>query len=159
MAVTLTTESPVACSCGKPAIRRTLPVSYGGKGGRVVSYDSHSTCLTEDDHVAALKRMDRFHDRLHELLTQCRAFTQEERKLTSGMILDFDFDTIHPDACNVRTDFVPTAMIQAYGLREEIRLSARPLRKQSAKRILAELKKSAIPIIAKLKFRFENGDF
>lgn len=159
--IKLGVESSVICdTCGKSAIRRTLPVSYGGKGSRFVSYDTHSQGLTEKEHLAALARMDKFHEKLYDLQSECKSLPESDKKLSSGVILDFEFDTVHPDACTRRTLFIPTATIRAFGLVDEIKLESRQFgKKQTAKRILSEIKNAAIPILIKLKARFENGDF
>jgi hypothetical protein len=160
MAIKFSVESPVTCeTCKKPAIRRTVAVTYGGQGGREVSYDTHNVCLAEAQHNAAIKRLDRFHASLYALLTECREIPAEDRKLTSGQIIEFDFDTVHPDACSRRTHIIPVATIQAYGLRQELRLGARPMGRQRADKLLAEFKEAAAPLLIVLKKRFEEGHF
>lgn len=157
------TESPVSCSCGKMAIRRTVPVSYGGKGSRMVSFDSHALTMTDPDFVAALLRLDAFHTRLYELQQGLKMMGEEERKVETagavGRFVSFEIETVHPDACHERTHNIPTAIIQSFGLRREIRLEPREQKGQSAKRILSELKTAAEPILKAIKKQKTEGDY
>jgi hypothetical protein len=159
MAINLDVESPVSCSCGEMAIRRTVQVRHETKGARMVSYDTHDPNFLGADNLAAMNRMDTFHERLHDLLSELKALSTDDRKLSSGMIIDFDIETIHPDACNVRTDIVSTASIQAFGLRAEVRLTQRPLKEQTAASILADIKEASLPQIERLKAIKANGDY
>jgi hypothetical protein len=59
--------------CGKPVFRRqifaTNPEFPNNPGiGRMVVYDTHSECLTDPAHHAALLRMDAFFTKLHGLI-------------------------------------------------------------------------------------------
>jgi hypothetical protein len=153
-------ESPVNCeTCGKPAIRRTVEVHHPGKGGRMVSYDTHSRCLTDRKHFEALLRVERFHKRVHDLIAQLRALPAADRALKPGRIVDFDFETVHPTACRRRELVIATAIVQAFGLRGEVRLDARPLKGQSAARILRDLRTAAVSVVQYLRRRRDEGDF
>ena len=153
-------ESPVTCdTCGQPAVRRTVEAYHEGLGARMVSYDTHARCMADSRHSAALRRLDRFHEQLHALAFACRALPAEERKLSSGLITEIDFETVHPDACSIRTTIVPVAIIQAYGLRETLRLPGRALKNQTAAKLLEDIKAAAGPLLTRLAARFTNGDF
>jgi hypothetical protein len=153
-------ESPVNCeTCGKPAIRRTVEVHHPGKGGRMVSYDTHSRCLTDRKHFEALLRVETFHKRVHDLIAQLRALPVADRALKPGRIVDFDFETVHPTACNRRELVIPTATVQAFGLRGEVRLDARSLKGQSSARILREIGSAASFVVESLHRRRQEGDY
>jgi hypothetical protein len=153
-------QSSVICdTCKEEAWRRTVTVSYGEKGSRQVSYDTHNADLAESGHIAAWKRLDKFHEKLYALQSACKAFTQEDRRLLHGTIIDFEFETVHPDACSRRTQFIAVATIRVAGLGGTVRLPARKLAGQTAEKILAEIKKAATPEIERLIYIFENRDF
>mgnify|MGYP001592833987 CR=1 FL=1 len=157
------TESSVTCSCGQPAIRRTVKVSYGGKGSRMVSFDSHSQSLLDPECIAALGRLDAFHKKLYQLLIDLKAFTEEQRKVESneavGRIKSFELETVHPDAHTVRTEIIPTAVIQSFGQKRVVRLSARPLEGQTVLGILSETRDAADSIIKAIKKQKDEGDY
>jgi hypothetical protein len=158
-----TTESPVKCSCGQPAIRRTVPASYGGKGGRMVSFDTHARAMTDSEFLAALGRLDAFHEKLYALQSGLKATSEDERKVATddivGRLISFDIETVHPDACHIRTQVIPTAVVQCFGVKKVVKLEARDLDGQTVGSVLAELKTAAEPIILMVKRQKAEGDY
>ena len=128
----LTTDVPrpaaVACSdCDKPAFRRqmfSVHPEYPRAHGHLFSYDSHSECLTDDGHHAALKRADGFFEAMHKIehdlfvLLDGNATVPVEvgtQKMV-GTITRIDFIQLRPSACGVRTHVLPEVTIKAFGL-------------------------------------------
>lgn len=116
------TESPVQCCCGKPAIRRTLDV-----GGYHTSYDTHSTCLADDMHLAALKRMKAFFTKAFALRDKLNALPPEKKRLEVGDIVNFDVGSIHPDACSHRNELIIEINVRAFGKEIAVILPSRSI--------------------------------
>jgi hypothetical protein len=157
--IKLGVESPVNCErCGGIAYRRTVQVE-NSKGSRPVAFDTHKPGLNNEQVLAALGRLDRFHERVHDLEAQLKALTEEDRKLSAGWLHTIELATVRPSACEVRTLIVPEANVQAWGFYRPIRLEPRPLKGASAKSILRDLKAGAEPIIQQMRRDREAGDF
>lgn len=127
--------------------------------GRHVSYDTHETHLLSDEHIAALRRCENFHDRLVELERALNAVTDEERKLSSGWILpgSISLGSVHPEACERRERMTVEARIRAYGQEQSIELE--PQGFESAEAILEKLKARGEACVPILRERKEKGDF
>lgn len=154
-------ESVVTCAdCGKPAVQREQTVRWPG-GERKVVYQTHSESIHEHSHRDALERLDRFHQRPILLQAELNRLDAETLKLEKGSFVagSFEVATVRPSACARRTEIRPEAMIRAYGQQKDVTLEARPLKGQSVAKILRDLKTAARPIVARMKARFESGDF
>src|SRR5258706_2403840 len=101
---------------GKPAVRRMLRVRNGG----AVSFDTHSTCITDKEWHAAVNRMNTFFDKLLALMEKFRDMDKEAATLNFGTISDIDFRTVHPDACSHREQVLFTVRVRAFGLETEV---------------------------------------
>jgi hypothetical protein len=160
MSIRLDIESPVVCEiCKKDAVRRTLPVTYGGDGGRQVSFDTHNLSLTEAGFFAAIQRMDDFHRRVHALERELNQTSATNRELDKGLLVRFDIDTVHPSACEVRQFIIATAVVSFRGLKGEVRLEKLPLKGQTVAKILSRIRKAAPPLIAQLQETYDSGKY
>lgn len=153
-------ESPIICdTCNEPAIRREVYVQHPGEGGRFVVYDTHSNSLHEEEHTAIFNRIENFHAQLHSLEAELNRLSQENKKLEHGWIVKFEFDSVRPTACEVRTHVAPKAAIQAFGFSDEVKLDPQPLKGLSAKNILSRIKEASNSVIEKLKETRDKGDY
>lgn len=151
-------EQPIICeTCKKPGVRREVEV-VNTHGGRRVSYDTHNRSLHHGSHAEALERIDKFHERLHTLQHKLRAYLRENRP-KGFLVVNCEFKTIRPTACEVRTEIVPTMELQAFGLRGMVRLAARPMKGASAARIARELCNAAGPEVQRLKVIRDSGEY
>lgn len=146
-------ESSVDCTCGRPAVQREVTIDEAG--ARQVVYQTHHLDMFSAEHHAVYGRIVAFHKKLHALEAEMNALPVEERKLPVGRFLVFEFENAKPSACDVRTEFIPTAQVQAFGGRAIVRLSRRSLEEASAASILAELRSAATPVVEALR----NGDY
>jgi hypothetical protein len=154
-----TTESNVICRvCEQPAIRRTVEVVWPGKGGRQVSYDRHEADTTSAEFRAAEDRLDAFHGRLFDLLSELNRLQKGDKKLSSGQIIRFDADTVHPEACEVRSVIIPTAEIQAFS--QTVGVTGKPMGLEGAtvEIVLANLKEVAEVQVTKLRQLRNEGE-
>jgi len=149
--------SPVPCKCGKPARRITVPVR-NKRGMRMVSMDTHAECVTDARFIAAAKRLDRFHERVHHLAAELRALPADQCSLRAGRLIEFDIDTVHPDACTVRSEIIPTATVDAYSQRVPIHAEPRAMKGQSVKALLRDLVAAAEPVLERLARAKDRGD-
>jgi hypothetical protein len=151
-------ESTVDCgTCGEPAIRRTANLEYPNMGSCKVSFDTHSTCITGKDWLAAITRMDVFHKRLFGFMEQFKRLTEADRKLECGKIARFDFRTIHPDACSHREMVVIQAEVRFHFLDAVVETQPRPLKGIRLDSVLKELRPLIEAAALKLKKRFDEG--
>lgn len=148
-------ESPITCAtCGGPAIRRVATVQFPGKGSANVAYDTHEESMTSSGWLAAVRRLEKFFERAYAIRAELRAM----RDLPIGLI-DFDFETIHPDACSKRTFLVILAEVRAFGLETEVKTKPMKLAQAKPEKILAELLPLVEEAKLRLKKRREEGDF
>ena len=149
-------ESPVNCeTCKQPAVRRTLRVKNGG----AVSFDTHSACVTDNEWYAAVSRMNTFYDKLLKFMEGFKTLSDEQKKLTFGTILRFDFETVHPDACTHRSQVRLIADVRAFGLGVEVKTAPRSLKGLRLASVMKELLPLASSASEELKKRFEQGRF
>lgn len=126
----LTTNVPrpdtVACpDCDKPAYRRQMFAAhpeYARSHGHMLLYDTHAACLTEDEHHAALKRIEGFYSEMHKLEHDCWLLLDSDNAIKDsegskiGVITRIDFIQHNPSACGVRTHIVPEVVVRVFGL-------------------------------------------
>lgn len=148
-------ESIVKCSCGRDAYRRTLAVVSPGIGGREVSFDTHEQDILSDEHVSAARRMRDFHELLYQLLAELKG---QDLKLSSGRMSNLNADTVHPEACEKRTRFVPTASIQAFGQPRGVTGEPMELEGATVETFMANVREAAEQEVAKLRRLREEGE-
>jgi hypothetical protein len=111
--------------CNRAAIRREVDVETPGKGRRSVIYDTHSDSLL--DHLAALERMDRFYDQVHEITSNLSRSASFDRKLSKGEIAEIELAHVRPEACDPRTHVQPVVTVYAARKTSEFFMPARPI--------------------------------
>lgn len=151
-------EARVICEgCGQTAFQREVDVRHGTVTRRIV-YQTHYQ-IGDDEHHKVLSRIESFHEQFHQLESDMNALPPERRKLSSGQILKFEFGSVKPSACEVRTRFIPTATVRAFGQTEEIELKACELNTQLVNGLLDEFVQAAEPVLIRLRARAESGDY
>ena len=149
-------ECEVTCeTCKRPAVRRQVEV-VTDHNGRMVVYDTHADSAHQDDHQAALKRIEDFHVRLHTLENELRELLRENPP-KGFLVLMCEIDALRPTACEVRSQIVARMDIQAFGLRAAVELTARKIDGQTADSLLDELMAGAEEAKAQLKTQHESG--
>jgi hypothetical protein len=144
--------------CGQRAVQREVAVRVGTETRHVI-YQTHHFDFGGADHHAVHERIAAFHSRAFGLLEKLRALPEAERKLDYGRLVSFDLNTVKPSACAVRSEIIVSATVRVGGCEEEVVLPARPLKGQRVDRILAELRRTAKPLVATLKAKHERLDF
>lgn len=153
-------EFQVDCaSCDKPAFLREAIVIHHGKGGCRVSYETHARCLTEENHRAALSRLDDFYEKVYELEQALNKIPLEDRYLIYGVVHEFQVLTIRPDACSPRTHVRIEAEIRAATMYETVTGEALPLEGLTVEVARASIQEQAAVVANRLKHRFNQGLF
>lgn len=155
-------ESHVICeTCGQPAIRRTVEVRFAGKGGAGVSYDTHTRSLTDDEHHAAIQRMEGFFQRVFELRAELNVAgaADQHQQMEFGTIQSYDIDTVHPDACSRRSEVRVVALVRAFGMATTATGPVIPLVDLTAESARSSVQGEAEACARQLKARFDKGQF
>jgi hypothetical protein len=151
-------ESSVKCeTCGESAVRRTANLQFPNMGSCKVSFDTHSPCITDKAWLAAITRMDVFHEKLFAFMGQFKKLTDADLHLEYGKIARWDFRTIHPDACTHRELVVIQAEVRFHFLDEVVETQPRPLKGIRLNSVLKELRPLVEAAALKLKERFDKG--
>jgi hypothetical protein len=158
MRLTFDNEHIVKCAdCGEDAVERHVWVDHAGIRRKIV-YCTHEDDLGAKEQFEVFKRIETFHKRAFELQAEV-ATLLPNISLSFGQIKQIMLGTVKPTACKVRTDIKPVITIRAFGFEDEIELDIRPLKGQSAKRILSEAQKAVEPVVMRFKQQRESGNY
>src|SRR5262249_25276127 len=116
-------EAPSDCHCGKPAYRREL-AHRGDHNARRFVYDTHSECMSDDDHGSRLQVADAFFTKLDKLEHD---LNQNKPELPKGTVQEIVIGYSAPCACDQYGEITIYVSIRAFSRAAEVILPARSI--------------------------------
>jgi hypothetical protein len=151
-------ETIVTCeTCGEPAHRRQADIGVPGLQIRTISYDTHAESQTLEEHLAAMGRMQAFHEQLFALIADLKAaIGTDEFRLAYGRITEIELGNVIPTACNPRSDVIPEATVRAFSREALVPYHQLPLAGLTKDALIGMLKPACEEAVARLKAEYND---
>jgi hypothetical protein len=109
------------------------------------------------EEQAALKRLDDFYEATHRLQDEFRELPERDRRLKTGELVDLDFETRRPTACEVRTELRPYFEVRVGHVVEPMQGKWRPLKGVTIGALMDEVRLPALQKAVALKRDIDTG--